>query len=178
MASFRILLIRLRQIGDVVFTTPALRALRQRFADAHLTYLVEPAAAAVVAHNPHINDVIVAPRRGGVRGALADSALIRRIRATRYDLAIDFHGGPRSSLIAWLSGAPVRVGYDVVGRGWMYTRRVARPRELLPRHSVENQWDLLSALGIPPPDPAEYPVEMIIDREAGFRVAEGLARAG
>jgi len=178
MASYRILLIRLRQIGDVVFTTPALRPLRQRFADAHLTYLVEPAAAAVVAHNPHINDVIVAPRRGGVRGALADGALIRRIRATRYDLAIDFHGGPRSSLIAWLSGAPVRVGYNVVGRGWMYTRRVARPRELRPRHSVENQWDLLSALGIPPPDPAGYPVEMIIDREAGLRVAERLARAG
>ena len=42
----RILLVRLRQIGDVVFTTPAVRALRERFPDAHITYLVEPAAAA------------------------------------------------------------------------------------------------------------------------------------
>ena len=47
----RILLVRLRQIGDVIFTTPAIRALRQRFPDAHITYIVEPAAAPVVAHN-------------------------------------------------------------------------------------------------------------------------------
>ena len=67
-------------------------------------------------------------------------------------MAIDFHGGPRSSLITWLSGAPVRVGYDVPGRGWMYTIRVPRPRHIRPRHAVQNQWDLLNALGIPTPD--------------------------
>ena len=44
----KILLVRLRLIGDVVFTTPLIRALRRRFPDAHLTYLVEPAAAPVV----------------------------------------------------------------------------------------------------------------------------------
>src|SRR5436189_63581 len=57
----RILLVRLRQIGDVVFTTPAVRALRQRFPDAHLTYIVEPAAEAVVAKSPHLDEVDVAP---------------------------------------------------------------------------------------------------------------------
>ena len=61
-ALVKILLVRLRQIGDVVFTTPAIRALRRRFPDAHLTYIVEPAAAPVVAGNPHLNEVIVAPR--------------------------------------------------------------------------------------------------------------------
>ena len=49
-ARLKILLVRLRQIGDVVFTTPAIRALRERFPDAHITYLVEPAAAPVVAN--------------------------------------------------------------------------------------------------------------------------------
>ena len=61
----RILLVRLRQIGDVVFTTPAIHALRRRFPDAHLTYIVEPAAAPVVLDNPHLNEVIVAPRCPG-----------------------------------------------------------------------------------------------------------------
>ena len=50
-----ILLIRLRMIGDVVFTTPAIRALRRRFPEARLTYLVEHAAAPVVAGNPNID---------------------------------------------------------------------------------------------------------------------------
>src|SRR5438105_7504893 len=159
----RILLIRLRQIGDVVFTTPAVRALRQQFPDAHLAYIVEPAGAPVLANNACINEVIVAPKRRGILQLAADLELARRLQSARYDLAIDFHGGPRSSLLTWLSGAPVRIGYDVAGRSWMYTRRIARPRALRPRHSVENQWDLLSALGIGPPDPSAYPVEMPAD---------------
>ncbi|OLE81020.1 MAG: hypothetical protein AUF76_13730 [Acidobacteria bacterium 13_1_20CM_2_65_9] len=177
----RILLVRLRQIGDVVFTTPVVRALRQKFPDAHLTYVVEPAAAAVVLDNPHLNDVIVAPRARGWRGLRDDLALARRLRAGRYDLAIDFHGGPRASLLTWLSAAPVRIGYDVVARGWMYTRRIARPRELRSRHSVENQWDLLAALDVfdrAPPDRSAFPVEMTADAAAVSTVADRLARAG
>src|SRR5688572_5385216 len=103
----RILLVRLRQIGDVVFTTPAVRALRQRFPESYISYVVEPAAAPIVAHNPNIDEVIVAPRRRGLRGLGAEAALVRRLRRTPYDLAIDFHGGPRASLLTWLSGAPV-----------------------------------------------------------------------
>jgi heptosyltransferase-2 len=170
----RILLIRLRQIGDVVFTTPAIRGLRQSFPDAHLSYLVEPHAASLIEHNPHLDEVIVAPNTG-LRG---DLALVRRLRARRFDLVIDFHGGPRASLLAWLSGAPDRLGYEVAGRSWMYTRRVARPRALRPRHSVENQWDLLAALGIPPPDPSACPVEMAVAPEAARSVDERLAGAG
>ena len=174
----RILLVRLRQIGDVVFTTPAVRGLRERFPDAHLAYLVEPAAAPVVANSPLLNDVIVAPRRRGLAGLVDELALLRRLRAARYDMAIDFHGGPRSSLLTWLSGAPVRLGYEVAGRGWMYTKRVPRQRQLRPRHSVENQWDLLGALDIPPPDAATFPVEMAPDPSAAEAVSQRLARAG
>ncbi len=174
----RILLIRLRQIGDVVFTTPAIRGLRERFPDAHLTYVVEPAAAPVVAANPHLDEVIVTRGRSGAAGFFDDLALIRKVRASGYDTAIDFHGGPRSSLITWLSGAGVRVGYDVRGRGWMYTIRVPRPRHILPRHAVLNQWDLLSALGIGAPDPARMPCEMPVEPDAAGGVARRLREAG
>ncbi len=174
----RILLIRLREIGDVVFTTPAIHALRQKYPKAHLSYIVEPAAAPVVAHNPHLNDVIVAPRGRGLRGLVADLALGRRLSAAHYDLAIDFHGGPRASLLTWLSGATERIGYEIAARSWMYTTRVARPRELRPRHSVENQWDLLGPLGITPPDRSSFPVEMAADPAAVASVEARLARGG
>jgi lipopolysaccharide heptosyltransferase II len=174
----RILLVRLRQIGDVVFTTPAVHALRQRFPEAQLTYVVEPPAAAVVIHNPHLDEVIVAPRRTGVRGFADDVALGRRLRDRRYDLAIDFHGGPRASLLTWLSRAPTRIGYHVIGRSWMYTQRVPRPRTLRRRHSVENQWDLLEVLDISPPDRFRFPVEMPVEHEAARTVAARLANAG
>jgi ADP-heptose:LPS heptosyltransferase len=140
--------------------------------------VVEPAAAPIVAGNPHLDEVVVAPRRRGVRGLADDVVLGRRLRAARFDLAIDFHGGPRASLLAWLSGAPSRVGYEIIGRSWIYTTRVARPRQLRRRHSVENQWDLLAAIGVAPPDRATFPVEMAVDAAADASVAGRLATAG
>ena len=111
-----ILLIRLRLIGDVVFTTPAIRALRSQYPDARLLYLVESSAAPVGAHNPHLSDVISVPHSRGWTRIKDDLRLAPRLRAERCDLVIDFHGGPRSAWLAWASGAPRRVGYDIQGR--------------------------------------------------------------
>jgi ADP-heptose:LPS heptosyltransferase len=111
-------------------------------------------------------------------GLRTDWLLIRRLRHRHFDLAIDFHGGPRASLLTWLSGAVRRIGYDVVGRAWMYTDRVARPRSLRARHSVENQWDLLTPLGIGPPDASAHPVFMALDPATERAVGERLMAAG
>lgn len=174
----RILLIRLRLIGDVVFTTPVIRALRRQHRGAHLAYVVEPAAAPVVADNPHLDEVIVAPAPDAAGRALADLALTRRLRRGRFDLAIDLHGGPRAAMLARLSGARRRIGYAIPGRAWMYTDRVRRPRQLRARHSVENQWDLLAPLGFDPPDRDRDPTEMAVAPEAAASAAARLARAG
>jgi ADP-heptose:LPS heptosyltransferase len=132
----------------------------------------------VIAHNPLLDEVIIVPRERGPRGLWHDVAFGRSLRAQRFDLAVDFHSGPRSSLLAWLSGAPTRVGYDVPGRGWMYTTRVARPKAIRSRHAVENQWDLLNAIGIPTPDPTYSPAEMAVGRDAVRAVDERLAAMG
>ncbi len=162
----RILLVRLRQIGDVVFTTPAIHALRQRFPDAHLSYLVEPAAAPVVAGNPHLDEVIVAPRAPRRRaGWLGDLALGRRLRArtlrprhrfSRRAARLAAHLAERRARTHRLRRLPAAAGCTPAesrGRG-----------QLRPRHSVENQWDLLAPLGVAPPDRSAFPVEMPVDR--------------
>jgi lipopolysaccharide heptosyltransferase II len=177
----KILLIRLRLIGDVVFTTPLLRALKRRFPDAHLSYLVEPPALPVVRENPHLDEVIVAPLRGGLTRIADDLRLAGRLRRERYDIAIDLHGGPRSAWLAWLSRTPVRIGYEIPGRTWMYTRAVARPRTLRQRHSVVNQWDLLEAIdgwSSAGPSPTRDAVEMPLDAGADAEVARRLGAAG
>ncbi|MEO5896101.1 MAG: glycosyltransferase family 9 protein [Vicinamibacterales bacterium] len=177
----RVLLIRLRLIGDVVFTTPIPRAIKRAFPGALVSYLVEEAAAPVVATNPYIDDVIVIPRARGMRRVMDDVRLALRLRRKRYDIVIDLHGGPRSSWITWASGAGQRIGYEIKGRGWMYSRQVARPRELRARHSVMNQWDLLEAIdGWPggPPDPARDAVDMPSDPGADAAIERRLAAVG
>ena len=165
----------------MVFTTPLIGALRRAYPRARLTYLVEPAAAPIVQQNPHLDDVIVAPRRRGAGRLLDDVRLARELRQERFDLALDLHGGPRSAWLTWASGARERIGYDIAGRRWMYTRVVPRPRELRPRHSVRNQWDLLDAIpGWPggAPDPEWDRIEIPLDAQADARMAARLQRAG
>ena len=172
---------RLRLIGDVVFTTPVIRALRRHFPAAHMTYLVESAAAPVVASNPGLDEVLVVSHTRGWPRIKDDLRMGRQLRARRFDLAIDLHGGPRSGWFTWATRAPVRVGYDVQGRSWMYTRVVHRPRVLRPRHSVENQWDLLAAIDPgfqAAPDPAEDRVEMPVDPAARASIDQRLRAFG
>lgn len=181
-ARHAILLIRLRLIGDVVFTTPVIRALRRALPDAYLAYLVEQDAAAVVSGNPHLDEVIVIRRSRGLQRVFDDLRLASQLRQRRFDTVIDMHGGPRSGWLTFATGAPQRIGYAMPGRRWIYTRNVPRARELRPRHSVVNQWDLLQALDLSgwngTPDPVHDSVEMASDARAERSVAERLRDRG
>jgi heptosyltransferase-1 len=174
----RILLVRLRLVGDVASTTPLVGALRRHFPAAHLAALVEPLAAPVVEHHPHLDRVHVAaaPRARGRLGA--DLRLAARLRRERFDVVIDLHGGPRAAWLAWATRAPRRIGYAVRGRTWMYTDAVRRSPALTPRHAAENQWDLLAPLDVPLPDRARDPVRPADPPGAADAVATLLAEAG
>ena len=176
-----VLLIRLRLIGDVVFTTPIPKALKRAFPGARVSYLVEEAAAPVVANNPNIDEVIVVPHARGMQRTMDDVKLGLRLRRRRFDVVIDLHGGPRSSWITLISGARQRIGYQVKGRAWMYSRRVPRARELRARHSVVNQWDLLEAIDGWPgdkPDRERDRVDMPADPRADAAIEQRLEAAG
>jgi ADP-heptose:LPS heptosyltransferase len=117
----RILVIQLRQIGDVLLTTPALRSLRQRYPGAYIAYLVEPVPAQVLRGNPHINEIITRPLNGGWREPLET---LSRVRRGQFDLVIDYLANPRTSLVSWLSGARVSISYANRRRSFAYTHPV------------------------------------------------------
>ncbi len=130
-------------------------------------------------HNPHLDTVIEVARPRGLARLAYDLSLARRLRRERYDVALDFHGGPRSAWLVRATGAPRRIGYDIPGRRFFYTTRVPWHPDLVPpRHSVLNQWDLLTPLGIGAPDPAEDCVEMTAGADARATAAARLAAAG
>jgi ADP-heptose:LPS heptosyltransferase len=79
-----------------------------------------------------------------------------------------------------MTGATRRVGFEVQGRQWAYTDVVARPRAIRPRHSVENQWDILAPVlpGLAPPSPVTDPVTMVHAPEADASVDAWMGREG
>jgi ADP-heptose:LPS heptosyltransferase len=161
----------------LVLTTPLLRALRRRYPDAQLTYLVEPAAVPVVRGNRNLANIVVVPKRRGLARVRDDISMARQLRRQRFDVAIDLHGGPRAAWFTWASGAPMRIGYAIKGRAWMYTHVIGRTPDEAPRASVANQWDLLAPLDVGPPDPARDPLEMAEDPQAVASVERRLREA-
>jgi ADP-heptose:LPS heptosyltransferase len=124
---------------------------------------------------------MVVPRRRGFGRLVDDLRLVLRLRQRRFDLVLDFHGGPRSSCLALASGARRRIGYANPGRTWMYTDAVARSRGQHARHAVENQWDLLAPLGTPfrtAPTTLADAVEMPDEPVAAAVVERKLAEMG
>jgi len=143
----RILLIRLEHVGDVLLTTPAIRALRKRFPRARIDILVRDFTAPILQYNKNINKVIVwnAPwlSKLGVRSSWFDCVrIITQLRRNKYDLAIDFHGDPRNILLASLV-AHYRVGFGVRGFGFLLNKIVTYGRQ----HVIDRNLAVARELG-------------------------------
>jgi len=141
----RILVIKLRYIGDVLLTTPVLQNLRLNFPEARLDILVNVGTDEVLRHNRDINEVIFVERDSLIQQLV----FIRELRKMKYDLIIDVTDSDRSAIITYLSGAPIRVGYNSENRwrGRCYTQIVQADRDKM--HMVDYQLEAMHLLNIP-----------------------------
>ena len=98
-------------LGDTVFLGPTVRAIKERWPDGRTALCVTPRGEGVARNLPGCDEVIVYDKRGADRGASGLWRAARRLRAFRPDLALVPHRSPRTGLLAWLSGAPRRIGY-------------------------------------------------------------------
>jgi heptosyltransferase I len=113
----KILLIKLSAVGDVIHTIPVLNKLRRRYPSAQLDWLVTPAIAELLRHNPAITNVIEFAREDWSRPwtpapFVSYTRLAAKLRANAYDLVVDMHGQFRTAVFALATGAPVRIGFD------------------------------------------------------------------
>jgi heptosyltransferase-3 len=123
-APRRILVIQLRHLGDVLLTTPALRALRRAYPSAQIDFLVDRGSRAVLLGNPDLDAIIERPSRATLREGVQ---VVLAVRRTRYDLVIDFQHKLRSAVVALGSGAPRSVSWGHTARRIFYRPAVRRP---------------------------------------------------
>jgi heptosyltransferase III len=145
----RILVIKLRAVGDVILSTIVTKNLRLAYPHAQIHYLTERPSLDVLRGNPFVDDVLVYDKK-----TMNGLSLIRTVRGGRYDLVIDLFGNPRTALVTRLSGARRRVGFRFRGRAYAYNI-LAEPRGDRV-HNTQFNLDALAPLGIAIQDRSIY----------------------
>ncbi|HEX5438755.1 MAG TPA: lipopolysaccharide heptosyltransferase II [Gemmatimonadaceae bacterium] len=161
-SAARVLCVRLDTLGDVLMTTPAIRAIRESRAERHITLLTSKPGAAVAALVPVIDDVIVyeapwmksTPPRSGAR---VDLAMIERLRACTFDAAVIFtvysQNPLPAALLCLLAGIPLRLAHCRENPYQLLTNWIRDPEpEQGIRHEVQRQLDLVAEVGCAPRD--------------------------
>ncbi len=142
----RICLSRMRYIGDVVLTTPVIRAVRKRFPGAYIAYLGEREAVSLLEQNPFLDEIL--PFDFDRPTILEQPRVMAALRRRKFDVFIDLFSNPRSAILARSSGAAMRIGKDVPGRGRLYTHRIGEPEGRI--NAIEFHYRYLEPLGVPP----------------------------
>jgi lipopolysaccharide heptosyltransferase II len=128
-AAERILIVLLGAIGDVTRALPLLGRLRAGYPRAHIAWAIEPPAAPLLERHPALDERLVFARAGGARAFLA---FLRRVRAGRFDLALDLQRHAKSGLVSFASRAPVRIGFhrrNAKELNWIWSTHVIAPVE-------------------------------------------------
>ncbi len=103
----RILVIRFSSIGDILLTTPVLRALKRWDQEAEIHFAVKSEYSPLLCENPTVDEIIPLDPELGISGLLKFALSLRG----KYDLLVDLHRSPRSLIIRWLAGARLNLKY-------------------------------------------------------------------
>jgi lipopolysaccharide heptosyltransferase I len=148
----RIALVKPSALGDIVHSLPVLTALRRRFPQAHISWVVNRSYEPLLRGHPDLDETLPfdrsANRRGWWSALTYFGRFLGRLRAQHFDLVVDLQGLLRSGIMSLASGAPRRVGLSGAreGAAWCYTDVVPGTGRL-GLHAVERYWRAALALG-------------------------------
>ena len=171
----KILLVRLRSIGDTVLATPSVAALKRFLPHAKVDILVEDWVAPVLDNHPHLDNVVVL-ERGGL---MSRARVARELRAANYDVVYNLHGGTTATFLTRATGARHRVGFNTYQYAQLHNHQAPSPLLLWGQqkaHSVEQQLALLGWTGVPVTDRPRTTLGIAPVAAAG--IAQRLAEAG
>jgi len=170
----RILIVKLGSIGDIVHTLPSLAAIRRALPSAEVSWVVESRAAEILRSNPVLDRLIVIDTKALRRGLMSGETLraprqqLRLLRASAFDLALDFQGLIKSAMIARLSGARRIVGFAREALREPPSRILLQETVQIPKglHVIRKNLALVEgALRIPIPfDAEEFQFPIAIDQ--------------
>jgi heptosyltransferase-1 len=150
----RIAIVKPSALGDIAHSLPVLSALRQRFLDTHISWIVNRGYAPILEQHPDLNEIVAfdraSMRKGWIQGGWAFARFLKHLRSQQFDMVIDLQGLLRTGLMTRATGAPVRIGLASAREGsrFCYTHCVDDQTGV--RHAVERYWRVIEALGDAP----------------------------
>jgi heptosyltransferase-3 len=171
----RVLVVRLRSIGDTVLTTPSLFALKRFLPQVRVDILLEDWVAPVLQGFPFV-DQIITLKRGSATSRVRTAS---QIRGNKYDVVYNLHGGTTATLLTRATGARHRVGYSSYQYARLHNHLAPSSSSLWSRdktHSVEQQLAVLGWTGVPVTD--RPPTQLAITKQAAESIAARLRQAG
>jgi len=145
-----ILIIKISATGDVILSTPSLKAIRAKFPDANIKVLVGVQSREILDRCPYINDVIVCDLKARDKGIKGLWGLIKKIQSHCFDIVIDLQNNRKSHILAFASMAPSRYGYDNGKLSFLLNRKIKDDAPYL--DPLEHQFRTLRLVGIKPVD--------------------------
>ncbi|HEY8291838.1 MAG TPA: glycosyltransferase family 9 protein, partial [Thermomicrobiales bacterium] len=146
-APRRILVLKPCCMGDVLFTTPLLAALKAAYPGSHLTFATGAWSVTVIVDNPHVDALLAVPSHIRLRDL---REWVGRLRAADFDCALVPDRSPLLGLLVALAGIPRRAGLDSGGRGFLYTDHVVIPPDDHSIHEADLYGRVGTAIGAPP----------------------------
>ncbi|MCD4780503.1 MAG: lipopolysaccharide heptosyltransferase II [Candidatus Omnitrophica bacterium] len=131
-----ILVVNVNWLGDVVFSSPIFKALKQFYPEARVVCMAPERVRLLAAHIEGVDAFICLDERNQQRSWLAKWRLVQTIKKERFDIVFLLHRSWTRALLVYLAGIPVRVGYDVKRRGMFLTHRIQEPYTLLHRSEI------------------------------------------
>lgn len=169
-----ILITRTDRLGDVILSTPALRAVREGYPDSRITVITTPYTKDCVEGNPYINDVLVYDKNGKQNGVINSFKFAMELKKRKFDIAFILHPTNRMNLITFLAGIPRRIGYDR-RMGFLLTQRVRHDKQSGEKHEIDYTLDLVRAAGLTPVSKVLY---MPLKRDVRRKISGILSAAG
>lgn len=157
----KILMVTITHIGDIVLSCPTSRALKRLFPHAEIDMLVSTPQGEAAFHNPYISEVFFYDIGNWQRDRAKLMALIQALRRKKYDFALSSRHGSADPMMAFLSGAVYRAGFDTHGGGKFLTH-VLPLEPAVTRHETEYQLAVLATLGITSEDTS---IEFLVSDE-------------
>ncbi|MEI6712393.1 MAG: glycosyltransferase family 9 protein [Verrucomicrobiota bacterium] len=167
-------MLQLNRIGELVLTTPALKAIRDTWPEAHVTLVLNELCEGLIPALPKADDTLLYKRK--IR---FNRALFGHLLTGRFDACLDFTGTDRSALLALASRAKKRVAFSSARKGpvrsLIYQHFVQVSTD--PAHALDRVYQLVRPLGVPPPQSPPHPI-LLVPRIASNRIVRLLTECG